>query len=189
MYQGEFDLIVMGASAGGVEALIKVLSVLPNNFSIPVVVVLHLPADSSVSSASVLESHVKLKIKEAEDGEGIEKGVIYIAPPGYHLLIERDFSFSLSLDEPVNYSRPSIDVLFESAADAYRSRVVGVILTGANPDGAVGLKAIREQNGFVIVQDPASAHIPTMPQAAMDMANPNLVLELKDIGCFLAGLS
>jgi two-component system chemotaxis response regulator CheB len=124
---------------------------------------------------------VQLKIKYAEDKEKIRKGCVYIAPPDYHLLIEDDRTFSLSVDAPVNYSRPSIDVLFESASDVFSEHIIGIILTGANSDGSLGLKRIKERGGLTIVQSPQSAEYPVMPTAAIAETDVDYVLDIEEI--------
>ncbi|CUA81893.1 CheB methylesterase [Gulbenkiania indica] len=183
-----FAVVVIGASAGGIEALGTVLPMLPKHYTLPVVVVLHLPADEPSLLAEVFSYKVGLATKEADEKERLQPGVIYFAPPSYHLLLEADGTFALSTEEPVHFSRPSIDVLFESAADAYGERAVGVLLTGASQDGARGLLAIREAGGQTLAQDPAEAMISIMPAAAVELGAARAVLPLKDIGRFLAGL-
>ncbi len=159
--------VVMGASAGALDALLKVLPGLPVGFALPVVVVVHIPPDKDSILANLLASRCSVVVKEAEDKEVLAAGTVYIAPPDYHVLIEPDFRISLSNDEPVLYSRPSIDVLFESAADAYGKGLVGVVLTGANQDGAKGLRYICDCGGIALVQNPESADATAMPQAAI----------------------
>ncbi len=160
--------VVIGASAGAIEALLNILPQLPANYPIPVIIVVHVPPDKKSNLASVFNPRCLIKVKEAEDKEPIEAGTAYFAPPDYHLMIEPDFRFTLSSEEPVLYSRPSIDVLFESAADAYGDTLVAVVLTGANHDGSAGLKAVGMAGGRCIVQSPSSAESCTMPQAALD---------------------
>jgi len=179
------EAIVVGGSAGALDALNAILPALPGDFPIPIAVVLHVSADGAPLLISVLASRCALAIKEAEDKEPIAPGTVYIAPANYHLLVENDRWFSLSVDELVHYSRPSIDVLFESAADAYGPALLGVLLTGANQDGARGLAAIQKAGGATIVQSPATAHVPTMPEAALRLIRPDLVLPLAEIGPYL----
>jgi two-component system chemotaxis response regulator CheB len=167
-FHNTIEAIVVGASAGAVDALLQILPSLPPAFPIPVLIVVHLPPTASVSLALVLSAHCRIPVKEAEDKEPIQAGTIYVAPPNYHLLVEPSRKLSLSMDEPVLFSRPSIDVLFESAADSYGTSVAGVILTGANSDGARGLRAIAAARGTVLVQEPASAEASAMPQAALE---------------------
>jgi two-component system chemotaxis response regulator CheB len=161
-------IVAIGCSAGGVEALIRILPTLPSDFPHSVVVVIHLAPDRDALLPRLFEPRCALAVKEAEDKESIVPGTIYFAPPGYHLQVEPDRSFSLSVDEPVLYSRPSIDVTFETVARAYGPRALGVVLTGASADGAQGLRAIVECGGTAIVQDPASAEQPAMPNAALE---------------------
>ncbi|NEX62596.1 chemotaxis protein CheB [Noviherbaspirillum galbum] len=175
----KFDAVVIGASAGGVEALLTLLEDLPESFPAAVLIVLHLPADCRSVLASVLSNRCSLPIKEAQDKEDIVPGRGYVAPPDYHLLVEPDRSLSLSQDEAVHFSRPSIDLLFESAAWVYRERLLGIVLTGANQDGSAGLKAISEHGGTTWVQEPADALATIMPQAAIDAAAPDSVLTLE----------
>ncbi|MDB5982145.1 MAG: chemotaxis protein CheB [Pseudomonas sp.] len=182
------DAIVVGASAGGVDALMTLFRGLPLGFALPVIVVLHLPNDRSSRLAEVFRQHLRIPVKEVDDKETIVPGTLYFAAAGYHLSVESDFSLSLSLEERVHFSRPSIDILFESAADAYGPRLAGVLLTGASEDGARGLAWIKDRGGFTVVQDPDSAQVPTMPQAALALRTPDYVLSLNDIGQLLIEL-
>jgi two-component system, chemotaxis family, protein-glutamate methylesterase/glutaminase len=159
--------IAIGASAGAVEALLTILPDLPKDFSLPVFLVVHVPPDRRNVLAPLLEARCQITVKEAEDKEIVVGGVVYIAPSDYHMLVEEDFSISLSSDELVNFSRPAIDVLFESAADAFGPGLMGVILTGANQDGAAGLAAVAKNGGFAVVEDPAGASAPQMPGFAL----------------------
>lgn len=159
--------VVIGASAGAIQALSEILPALPADFPLPILIVVHVPADRDNILASLFEKKCRMAVREAEDKEPALGGVIYFAPAGYHLLVEEEGTLSLSSDEEVMYSRPSIDVLFESAADAYGSAVIGIILTGANSDGAKGLKAIAAAGGTALVQDPATAYASAMPRAAL----------------------
>ena len=154
----------------------------------PVVVVVHLPQDKNSILAELFRSKCLLDVREAEDKEPLQGGTVYFAPPDYHLLVERNRCLSLSSEEPVNYSRPSIDVLFESAADAFGEALVGVVLTGANSDGASGLKAIRAAGGTTIVQDPDTAQATAMPRAAFEACPDSLVLSLDMIATYLRNL-
>ena len=183
-----YKAIVIGSSAGGINALTKVLSVLPADFPLPIVIVQHLHPESGHHLPYILGTKSALKIKQADEKEKIEKGWVYLAPPNYHLLVEEDFTFSLSLESPVNYSRPSIDVLFESAIYAYRQHLIGIILTGANHDGSLGLKKIKEIGGFTIVQDPKTAEADAMPKAAIEATMIDKILPLQDIGLYLLQL-
>ncbi|MCW0046336.1 MULTISPECIES: chemotaxis protein CheB [unclassified Brevundimonas] len=185
MTTNETRAVVIGASAGAVQALLKILPALPAEFPAPVLVAVHVPADRDNVLAPLLQSRCRVRVKEAEDKEPAAAGVVYFAPSDYHLLVERDGSLALSSDELVNYSRPSIDVLFESAADAYGAGLTGVILTGANTDGAAGLQAVATAGGETIVEDPRQAYASTMPEAAL-AACPARVLDLDAIADHLA---
>lgn len=184
----EVELVAIGCSAGGFDALRTILPALPADFDKPVVVVIHLLPGRESLVAQSFESRCRLKVKEAEDKEPLRPGTIYIAPPDYHLLLEPEGSFSLSVEDLVNCSRPSIDVTFETAAHVYGSRMVGVLLTGANSDGAEGLRLIREKGGIAIVEDPATAQYRPMPEAGARMARPQLVMDLAGIAEWLSGL-
>ena len=183
------EAAVIGGSHGSLEAFRKIIAQLSTPLSFPLVVVFH---QSPESQDGLLESIVQqwsvMKVKEAEDKEQIENSVIYLAPAGYHLLIENDRTFALNVDERVNYSRPSIDVLFESAADTYGDQLFGCVLTGANRDGAAGLRAIKAKGGLTIVQDPQTSLSSEMPQAAIETASPDLILSPEEIGTFVARL-
>lgn len=179
--------VVIGASAGAIQALSRILPALSVSYPIPVLIVVHVPADGS-DIASLFQSKCRLTVKEAEDKEPILPGVIYFAPSGYHFLTERDRSVSLSVDEPVLYSRPSIDVLFESAADAYGANLVGVILTGANGDGAEGLQAVVAAGGIALVEDPLEAFASAMPTAALARCYGARPMSLDKIAAYLVEL-
>jgi two-component system chemotaxis response regulator CheB len=183
-----YRAVVVGASAGGVEALLKLYGELPRSFSLPIITVLHLPEDRHSLLAEVFERRLQRPARQAADKESILPGVVYFAGPGYHLSVERDMSFSLSQEERVHYSRPAIDLLFESAADAYGSHLVGILLTGANEDGAQGLATVARQGGLTLVQDPAEARMPVMPLAAIALFTPDHILPLHGIGSLLAEL-
>lgn len=185
----KIEAVVIGASAGGIEALKKILPALPKTYPLPIIIVLHIPAGEPSLLPEVFRDKIKLKVKEANDKETIEPGTIYFAPSSYHLLIEENKTFSLSIKEPVLFSRPSIDILFQSAAKAYGESLVGILLTGANKDGAMGLKKIKEANGIAIVQNPISAEMPEMPAAGMAFASPECVLSLDKIADFLQKLN
>lgn len=180
--------VVIGASAGGVAALFQVLGTLPSAFAIPVLCVLHLPDDRRSQLAGVLQRRLHRPVCEARDKESISSGQIYVAGPGYHLSVERDLTLSLSQEEPVHFSRPAIDFLFISAADAYGDGLLGVLLTGANEDGARGLAYIKNNGGRTIVQDPRDAQVALMPEAALAQHQPDHILTLSGIGQLLATL-
>ena len=182
------EAIVVGASAGGVEALLNVFSPLRQGFGVPILVVLHLPDERHSQLAQVFRHRLAVPVEEARDKQDIVPGTLYVAAPGYHLSIEADRSLSLSLEEPVHHSRPSIDVLFESAADVYGRHLLAVVLTGANSDGARGLARVKALGGITVVQDPGEAQVPTMPEAALTLHEPDHILTLQGIGQLLAGL-
>ena len=161
------EAIVIGGSAGSLDVLLVALPALPADFALPIAIVLHLAPTGPSLVAQVLAERCRLPVREVEDKEPIVPGTIYVAPPNYHLLIERHRAFALTVDEPVRFSRPSIDVCFASAADAYGPAVAGLLLSGANDDGVDGLARIVAAGGVALVQDPASASSPTMPQAAL----------------------
>ena len=180
--------VVIGASAGGVAALFQVLGTLPSAFAIPVLCVLHLPDDRQSQLAGVMQRRLHRPVCEARDKERIRSGQIYVAGPGYHLSVERDLTLSLSQEAPVHFSRPAIDFLFISAADAYGDGLLGVLLTGANEDGARGLAYIKNNGGRTIVQDPRDAQVALMPEAALALHQPDHILTLSGIGQLLATL-
>jgi two-component system, chemotaxis family, protein-glutamate methylesterase/glutaminase len=179
------EAIAIGASAGALEALSVILPSLPAAYGLPVFVVVHVPPDKKSILAELFQAKCSIKVHEAEDKEPISGGTVYFAPPDYHLLVETDRSLSLSNDEPVLYSRPSVDVLFESAADAYGQGLIAIVLTGANPDGAKGLRAVAEAGGTVIVQSPEGAYASAMPQAAIAQCPDAHVKSLKEIAAYL----
>ncbi|MDD0844956.1 chemotaxis protein CheB [Pseudomonas sp. Gutcm_11s] len=180
--------LLIGASAGGVEALLRLLAPLPADYRLPVVCLLHVPDSRDSLLAELLARRLQLPAKEAEDKESLHAGTVYVAPAGYHLSIEQDHSFSLSREEPRHFSRPSIDVLFESAADAYGERLAAALLTGANEDGAAGLLAVRRAGGLTLVQCPTDAQVPTMPEAALALLEPDFLLTLDAMHMLLTEL-
>jgi len=184
-----YEIVVVGASWGGLHALERVLTGLPEQFEPAVVIAQHRsPQSQRDGLATLLEQYAHRPVQDAGDKDPIEPGRVYLAPPDYHLLVEPGH-FALSVDERVQHARPSIDVLFESAADAYRERTVGVVLTGANRDGAAGLARIKELGGVAIVQSPHEALAHAMPRAAL-AATPeaDAILPLDEIPLFLTGL-
>ena len=185
MSGGKADAVVIGASAGAVEALSRILPALPADYPIPILVVVHIPPDRTDLLASLFAAKCAIAVKEAEDKEPIRPGMIYFGPSDYHLQVEADRSVSLSADEPVYYSRPSIDVLFESAADAYGPSLIAIVLTGANQDGAKGLKAVAEAGGTAIVQSPEGAYASAMPEAAIAHCPSARVMSLEEIAAYL----
>ena len=176
-----FAAIVLGTSAGGYAALDVLFRQIDRDFKLPIIIVQHLYPDSNDFLARNLNAVCSLNVVEASEKEKIQAGNIYISPANYHLLIEANHTFSLSIDVKVNYSRPSIDVLFESAADIYRDRLIGILLTGANSDGAKGLKYIKTMGGTTIAQDPESAEVPAMPLSAINLFTVDYILPLEKI--------
>ena len=182
------EIIVIGTSRGGLKALQELLPELDNTFQVPIVIVQHRGKESETGLCEFLSNYSALPISEPDDKEPIMPGHIYLAPRDYHLLIENR-SFALSIDPPIGFARPSIDLLFECAADEYGQDVTGVILTGRNRDGARGLAAINRRGGFTIVQDPESAEFREMPDAAIAQTEVDWILPLKDIANRLVELS
>ena len=176
-----YEAIVIGISSGGMKAMKIMFSHLPKSFKTPIIIVQHISAHSDSQWIQLLNDTYNVDIKEADEKEKIENGKVYFAPPNYHLLIEKDKTFSLTVDERVNYARPSIDVLFESAAEAYKNKVIGIILTGSNNDGTNGIKRIQECGGLAIVQDPKTAEAAYMPTSAIAAIQPDYILSLEDI--------
>ena len=187
--QGRIDAIAIGTSAGGVEALSILLPALPAGLRASVFIVLHLPRERPSLLAEIFTPKCALKVKEAEDKMRVEPGTVYFAPPDYHLLLDGGPQLALSIDELVHFSRPSIDVLFESAADIYGERLMGIIVTGANDDGAAGLAAIHRSGGVTIVQEPDSAQVPLMVLAALRRTAADFVLPLEGIAGLLQALA
>lgn len=185
----KFRVIVIGCSAGGLQAMMQIVPELPKEFPIPIILVQHRAKEPKDLLEEVLQHKTKLNVKQADEKEKILPGYLYIAPPDYHLLIEQDETFSLSSDEPVQYSRPSIDVLFESAASVYGAGLLGIILTGANQDGTYGLKAIKSKNGYTISQNPKEAAFQLMPESAIASNAVDQVLKLQEIKQFLINLT
>lgn len=180
MKSAAYELVTLGASAGGVEALLYLCGALDaGGCRLPLVVVQHLPEDGRSQLAEIFAARLRRPVKEAEDKETLQPGVLYVAAPGYHLLIETERSFSLSREAPVNFSRPSIDLLFESAADAYGRSLIAALLTGANEDGAAGLAQVSRRGGLTLVQDPDEAAVASMPLAALRRFTPDHVLSLQ----------
>lgn len=184
-----YELIVMGASWGGLEACECVLGDLPPDFRLPIAIAQHRAVDSGESGlASILARRSGHEVRDAGDKDEIEKGNVYVAPADYHLLVEPG-TFALSIDELVQYSRPSIDVLFDSAADSYGDRLIAVLLTGMNEDGAYGIQRVHRRGGFTIAQDPATAARAAMPQAAIDTGSVDQVVPLEEIAALLMELA
>jgi two-component system chemotaxis response regulator CheB len=177
-------LVVIGGSLGAFHALKEVLGGLPSNFPRPLAIAVHRASDDGADLPTLLGRYTALRVTDAEDKDAIEPGRVYLAPVGYHLLVEKD-SFALSTEGPVWFARPSIDVLFESAAEAYADTVMGVILTGSSHDGAAGLASIKRHGGLTIVQDPSTAESPVLPRAALASTRADRVLALPKIAPFL----
>lgn len=182
-----YEIVVVGTSWGGLSALRELLVSLPGTLGMPVVIVQHRHRDSDHLLASLLQDETSLCVCEPEDKAPITAGNVYVAPADYHLLID-DGYISLSMDEPVRFSRPSIDVTFQSAADSYGSRAIGVVLTGANADGSLGLRRIVDRGGLGFVQQPATAESPTMPAAAIEAVPEARVLTIDEIAKAIAAL-
>lgn len=182
------EAVAIGGSAGGVNALLSVLPGLPPHFSRPVIVVLHVQGGRQSQLAEVFQKKLDLPVREASDKETIVPGTLYFAPSDYHLSVETDASFSLSCEPPVNFARPAIDLMMISAADTYGAGLLGILLTGANHDGAAGLAAIGEAGGMTVAQDPDEAMVGTMPGEAIRLRMPDLILPLAGIRCLLSML-
>ena len=182
------EAIVVGASAGGVEALLTLLGSLRAGFGLPIIIVLHLPEERRSQLVEVFARRLALPVAEATDKQDIMPGTVYFATPGYHLSVEQDRSLSLSLEDRLHHSRPSIDFLFESAADAYGPALAAVLLTGANHDGARGLAQVKRRGGLTVVQDPDDAQVDTRPRAALKTHQPDYILPIHGIGRLLVEL-
>ncbi len=177
----KYKAVVIGSSAGGFHALKKIIPLLPADFSLPVLIVQHISPTSDNYMAKYLDKLSQVTVKEADEKEELKPGTVYISPPNYHLLVEEDLTISLSTDPKKNYSRPSIDILFETASYAFGDQLIGIILTGANNDGSQGLKMISDSGGLCIVQNPLEAESNCMPSSAIDVAKPQKVLSLSEI--------
>ena len=187
-YKNGYEVIAIGGSWGGMDALISILKGIEAACFLPIVVVLHRNRITESNLSDILKKYLKLKVKEIDEKESISCGTVYLAPRNYHVLIEKDHTFSLCASEAINYARPSIDVMFESIAEVYREKVVGVLLTGANSDGSAGLKQIAANGGLTIVQDPEDAESPNMPRSALKIMKPDFVLPQININKFLKEL-
>ncbi len=181
----KYRAVVIGVSAGGMNVLGKILPALPADFPVPLIIVQHVSPHSDNYMIRYFDQQSQLTVKEADEKETIRPGHVYFAPPNYHLLIENDFTFSLSVEERVNFSRPSIDVLFETAADVWCPNMIGIILTGANNDGSKGLQKVKKCGGFTIVQDPGEAEAAAMPVAAIHLTGPDRILKSTEIAPLL----
>jgi two-component system chemotaxis response regulator CheB len=182
-----YEIVVVGTSWGGLAALKRIVAEMPPEYDLPTVIVQHRHRDSDALLARFLQDQTRLSVCEIEDKQPVESGRLFVAPSNYHVLVERGY-FALSLEAPVRFSRPSIDATFSSAADAYGHRCVGIVLTGANDDGADGLRRVADAGGLAVVQDPASAECAVMPESALRAVPTARVLPLDRIGPFLGQL-
>jgi len=188
MKESTYKVIVIGTSAGGLKALKKIIAGLPKAFCLPILIVQHLSPRSDGFMAHYFNQISHMHVKEADEKEPVRPNHIYIAPANYHMLVEKDETISFTVDEKVSYARPSIDVLFESAARVYLDRLIGIILTGANEDGTAGIRTIKSFGGLTIAQSPETAEVPVMPLAAIETDCVDLVLNLDEIGNLLSSL-
>lgn len=184
-----YRAVVIGVSAGGLQALELILPLLPVGYGLPIMIVQHRNTKKGDFLYDYFNKLCHLNVIEADEKNLIKSGNVYFAPPNYHLQVEMDQTLSLSIDSLVNWSRPSIDVLFETAADVYREKLVGVILTGANNDGSKGLAKVKQFGGLAVIQDPKTAESPQMPMEALAATKDALVLSLENIGHLLADLN
>lgn len=183
-----YKAVVIGASAGGLDALSRLLGAIPFGFKLPIMVVQHLSPHSDNYLAQHLDNLSKYTVKEAEEKESIKSHTVYIAPPNYHLMVEENFTLSLSVDEKVNYARPSLDVLFETAAFAYGKSLICIVLTGANNDGSKGALTIKKNGGLVIIQDPETAYVKTMPESVLSLLKPDYCISIEKMPEILMSL-
>lgn len=184
-----YKAVVMGGSAGSFQGIVKILSQLPADFPLPIIMALHRLKHVRHGFVEALSLKSKLTITEPDDKETIRKGVVYLAPSNYHLSVELGNNFSLSTEDMVNNSRPAIDITLSSAAYVYRSKLVGILLSGANRDGGLGMKSIKDKGGLTIVQDPAECMIDTMPKAALSLTTIDYTLSIENITEFLKELA
>lgn len=179
-------VVLIGGSAGSLDVVMQLLPELrPNLSNIAIILIMHRKSASENLLANLLSTRTALPLGEAEEKQSIKGGHVYIAPADYHLLIERDRSFSLDASEKINYSRPSIDVTFESAADVFGSDAIGILLSGANADGVDGLMAIKNKGGTIVVQNPASAEVPYMPEMAVARTRPDSILNKRELAEYI----
>jgi two-component system chemotaxis response regulator CheB len=184
-----FKAVAIGVSSGGVQALKLLLGELPADYPLPVLIVQHISPDAGNGMAKLLDDLCRIRVKEADEQDHIAPATVYLAPPNYHLLVEREGFLSLSADPPVSYARPSVDVLFESASTVFGAGLIAIVLTGANYDGARGVKTVKRHGGIVIVQDPEDADTPQMPQAAIAAVEPDHVVPLAGMATLLRQLA
>lgn len=182
------DLLLIGGSAGSLETVLHFLPMLKKDISYAVLIIMHRKTDAESMLAELLQSRTLITVREVEDKDKIVPAVIYIAPANYHVLVEKEGYFSLDVSEKINYSRPSIDVSFETAADVYGPKAVGLLLSGANADGTAGLKSIKEAGGKTLIQKPSSAEVSFMPQQALKEIEPDAVLEPDEIAQYMNNL-
>lgn len=178
-------VVVLGCSAGGFTLVFDIISKLPKNFPLPVIVVIHRSRKHKSSIEELLNNKSKVMVKVASEKDRLKKGNVYFAPSDYHLLLEPDETLSLDYSEPILFSRPSIDVTFQSVADVYQDKVIAILLSGANTDGAEGICYINKKKGFTIVQNPENAEVKTMPEAAINKCNVDLILNNSEIFSFM----
>jgi len=184
----KYKMLVIGGSAGSLDAILKIVAALPVTNYLSVVIIVHRKNSGESILVDLLSDRTKLTVKEVEDKEIINGGSIYLAPADYHLLIENDKMFSLDSSEKIHHSRPSIDVTFESVAEVFGDSAIGILLSGANADGASGLNKIRQAGGFTIVQDPESADVGYMPQQALEQMKPDKIFNGDEMAAFLKKL-
>jgi two-component system chemotaxis response regulator CheB len=187
--RSQIRAVAIGVSTGGVEALRTILGALPKDFPVPVLVVTHLAPDSGNGLATLLDETCDIMVKEADELETPEPGNVYLAPPNYHLQVESGSQLTLSVDPPVNFARPSVDVLFETAADVYGAGLIAVVLTGAGCDGAQGLERVQTRGGLTIIQDPLGAECDSMPRQALLFVKPDHVVQIKEVAPLLTKLT
>ena len=182
------SMIVIGGSAGSLQTVFVILNMLPRYFNIPILLVMHRGAGGDSSLEELLRLKSQLIVKEVEEKEPVQAGHLYVCPADYHVLMEPDYCFSLDDSEKVHYSRPSLDVSFSSLADVYREKLMGIVLSGANADGAEGMECIQSRSGTTIVQTPEEATVPYMPEQVLKRIEPDHILKGAGIGQLLAGL-
>ena len=184
----DFKVVIIGGSAGSLNVLMQILPQLPVIKSFAIVIVLHRKSTDELTLEELIKLKVSSNVKLVEDKVALLPGFIYVAPSNYHLLFEKNNTLSLDTSEKVNYSRPSIDVSFESAAEVYKNQLIGILLSGSNADGTEGLKAIQEEGGTIVVQDPESAEMPFMPNSAINNTKPDFILNIQEILEFILSI-
>ena len=183
------ELLVIGGSAGSLDVLISILPRIRKDLRIAIIIVLHRKQNADSALTELIAAKSGMKVKEADDKDDILPGWIYLAPADYHLLIEKDHTLSLDVSEKVNFSRPCIDITFQTASEAYGAALVCLLLSGASADGAEGLEFVLRQGGITAVQDPACAEVPYMPQKAIAKSKPSFILDTREMGDFINGLA